>query len=87
MATSACLLQTENGYSVYLLQTEMGRAHLCIYRNGSIYNCIIYRYSMLRYIYIYIYIFIYISISVYIYMLRFKRKTEAQAIFLNPFTV
>jgi hypothetical protein len=42
-----------------------------------------------HYIHIYIHIFTNISISTYkyIYMLRFKRKTEAQAIFLNLFIV
>ncbi len=40
------------------------------------------------YIYIHRYRYIYISINIYIYICcRFKRKMEAQVIFLNPFTV
>ncbi len=48
------------------------------------------------YIYIYIYIYIHIYVDIYgiylygyirLYMLPFQRETEAQLIFLNPFTI
>jgi hypothetical protein len=44
--------------------------------------------SNFPHLYLYISVSIYISIYLYIYICcRFKRKTEAQAIFLNPFII
>jgi hypothetical protein len=39
------------------------------------------------YVYVYLYIYIYMSISICVICCNFKRKTKAQAIFSNLFTV
>ncbi len=81
------VLTQQTSFTVHRLPTkeQISVFRIYILKRQYIYRCI--------YIYIYRYVYVNIPLSIsmytllYIHICRFKRKTEAQAICLNPFTV
>ncbi len=72
-------------FTVWSKHTEVAFSVPSIFRSFRLPYIYMYIYMYL-YLYKYLYIYNYMSISIYI-CCHFKRTMEAQAIFLNPFTI